>query len=281
MTHASHQPFTYITMGLCCPTFGSQHQANGDPRSPLLGRRGASSSYTGTGPTPPPSAARGLRPGDPSEPHLLCPIAIRPVYVSAVDKQLYDHAHLFNEHLQRADRLRDVIFELKYKFDGAKSYRSIEECFTVVRSLIADDLDKIKVIRNYQYCMEIEYSHRLDQDAIKCFELFNEANKLIKLIIEKGQVVVNSVELVITNERHIKREVLVASLGQEGPQCMKNCIDNVTELKKVASHVDDIRSSTQATFLELRKAAAILTAPEELDERQEAIRVEVNIFNDT
>lgn len=92
--------------------------------------------------------------------------------------------------------------------------------------------------------------------------------------MDKGHVVVNSIELVITNERQMRRDVLVASLGEQGPDCMRNCMDNVTELKQVASHVEDIRRSTLKYFEELKEAADILTAPEEPDERQEAVEMD-------
>lgn len=89
--------------------------------------------------------------------------------------------------------------------------------------------------------------------------------------MDKGQPLVNSVEMVINNERQLRREVLVASLGEEGPQCMKNCMENVTDLKKVASIVDDIRRETTRTFDELKQAAAILFAPEETENSLETI----------
>jgi hypothetical protein len=76
--------------------------------------------------------------------------------------------------------------------------------------------------------------------------------------MDKGQMVVSSVELVIANDRQMRRDVLVASLGEMGPTCMQNCIDNIAELKTVASQVEDIRQWTLATFEDLKRAGAIL-----------------------
>ena len=85
-------------------------------------------------------------------------------------------------------------------------------------------------------------------------------------IMDKGPALVSSVELVINTERELRREVLVASLGEDGPQCMKNCMENVTDLKKVPAAVEDIKLETLRTFEELKNAAGILMAPPRGDE---------------
>ena len=64
--------------------------------------------------------------------------------------------------------------------------------------------------------------------------------------------------MVVENEKELRREILVASLGAEGPDCMKNCIENVNDLKKIPPAIDDIKHSTMDMFEEMKSACQLL-----------------------
>ena len=81
-------------------------------------------------------------------------------------------------------------------------------------------------------------------------------------ILDKSPGIISSVELVIQSERDLRRDVLVASLGEDGPQCMKNWLDNVADLKRVSYLVEDITHKTLRDFEGLKSAAQTLAEPE-------------------
>ncbi len=111
--------------------------------------------------------------------------------------------------------------------------------------------------------MEITFDGRdVHYSVIPVFIAFNKANKLVKDIIDKGPPIVTSVQMVIDNDRDLRRDVLVASLGADGPDCMKHCLENVAELKKVPVKVDDIKSETIKMFEEMKSAAQLLMRDE-------------------
>ena len=81
--------------------------------------------------------------------------------------------------------------------------------------------------------------------------------------MDKGPPMVSSISLVVSDEKALRRDVLVESLGADGPMCMKNCMENVTELKRVPSEVDTIHAETLKAFEELKYAMNLLIKEEE------------------
>ncbi len=77
---------------------------------------------------------------------------------------------------------------------------------------------------------------------------------LLQEIIDKGPPMVSSVSLVVSDEKALRRDVLVESLGAEGPMSMKHCMENVAELKRVPNEVDVIHTETLKAFEELKRA---------------------------
>ena len=108
--------------------------------------------------------------------------------------------------------------------------------------------------------MEIEYDGKdLHHKAIPVFMAFNKANKLIKDILDKGPALVASVLLVVDNERELRRDVLVASLGAEGPDSLKNCMDSIAMLKEVPDLLGDIKAEAITVFNNLMAGVQVLT----------------------
>ncbi len=53
------------------------------------------------------------------------------------------------------------------------------------------------------------------------------------------------------------------SLGADGPTCMKYCMENIAELKRVPQEVDAIHAHTLRLFEELKTAAMALCRQDE------------------
>ena len=77
-------------------------------------------------------------------------------------------------------------------------------------------------------------------------------------IVDKGPPMVSSISLVVSDEKALRRDVLVESLGADGPMCMKNCMENVADLKRVPLEVDTIHSESLKLFEELKNAVNAL-----------------------
>ena len=125
--------------------------------------------------------------------------------------------------------------------------------------LFSDKKDSVQLHRKHKFCMEITFDgKKVPYTVCPVFLAFNKANKLVKDIIEKGPPLVDSVQMVVNNERDLRRDVLVASLGAEGPDCMKHCMENIAELKKVPAIVAEIKAETVKYFEEMKSAAQLL-----------------------
>ena len=118
---------------------------------------------------------------------------------------------------------------------------------------------EISGTRKFKFCVELSFAEKeIHYSVMPALLNFNKANRIIKEIMDKGPPLVNSVNLVTKGEKELRRDVLVASLGGEGPDCLKNCMDNVAELKKVPDAVDKICREAKQTFDELTRAIQVL-----------------------
>ncbi|CAH1800779.1 unnamed protein product [Owenia fusiformis] len=191
-------------------------------------------------------------------------IDVNKTSVDNVDKRLEDHANLFNYHLARYRSLHKEVVHFKSVVSSDDAEISIKECFKDIRNRLGTEVD-VSVKRKFKYCMEIEYDPKkiVNNHIIEAFEHFNKANKLIREIIEKGPPLVNSVELVIQEDSQLRRDILVASLGDDGPDAVKSCMENIAQLKRVPIFVDTIKKETLILFEELMNGATILLEKEE------------------
>ena len=121
----------------------------------------------------------------------------------------------------------------------------------------------VKAQRKFQYCIEVDYDpQEMPPPAIPALLAFNKANKLIKEITDKGAPMVKSIDMVISSDKELRREVLVASLGDQGPDSMRHLLENIAELKKVAHYVELVRKESVALFKELQEGVQILLTDE-------------------
>ena len=121
----------------------------------------------------------------------------------------------------------------------------------------------VKAQRKFQYCIEVDYDpQEMPPSAIPALLAFNKANKLIKEITDKGAPMVKSIDMVISSDKELRREVLVASLGDQGPDSMRHLLENIAELKKVAHYVELVRKESVALFKELQEGVQILLTDE-------------------
>ncbi len=77
---------------------------------------------------------------------------------------------------------------------------------------------------------------------------------------------VSSVSLVVSDEKALRRDVLVESLGADGPACMKNCMENVSELKRIPNEADAIQTEALKVFEQLKQAVNALIKIEQISD---------------
>jgi hypothetical protein len=88
--------------------------------------------------------------------------------------------------------------------------------------------------------------------AIPAFISYNTAGRYVRELLDKAPSVARSVTIVLDNERKLERDVLVASLGRDGPVCLQNCRDGLAVLRmKVIPGVDELLKKTRAAAAEL------------------------------
>ena len=87
----------------------------------------------------------------------------------------------------------------------------------------------------------VEFDPReLPSDALSYLTKFNSVSKLAKELSDKGPKLSDAVQLVLKDETELRRDVLAASMGVEGPECMKMCIGGINELRKVPGFIEEI-----------------------------------------
>jgi len=112
-------------------------------------------------------------------------------------------------------------------------------------------------------CLQITYDGRdVPYQAIPAFIAYNACGKLVRQLVGKCPTVSGSVRLVLDDERKLMRDVMVASLGAEGPTCIANCRENLESLRQVALvSIDDIEQRTTTIATQLRTAVELLHKP--------------------
>lgn len=112
-------------------------------------------------------------------------------------------------------------------------------------------------------CLQITYDGRdVPYQAIPAFIAYNACGKLVRQLAGKCPTVSGSVKLVLDDERKLIRDVMVASLGADGPACIANCRDNLESLRQVALvSIDDIERRTTSIATQLRTAVEFLQKP--------------------
>lgn len=109
-------------------------------------------------------------------------------------------------------------------------------------------------------CPQIIYDGRdVPYQAIPAFIAFNTSSRLVRQLIGRCPAVSGSVKLVLGDERQLIRDVMVASLGADGPSCIANCRENVEQLRTVTLlAIEEIERRTRQMAEQLRAAADLL-----------------------
>ena len=115
----------------------------------------------------------------------------------------------------------------------------------------------IRITRPFQFCVELVYEGReVPYAAIPALIAFNAANRTVRELLDKGPSLVRSVRMVLDDERRLRRDVVVASLGADGADSLQNCQDNLDRLRTVVvPGAEEIARRTRALFDELHEAA--------------------------
>lgn len=119
---------------------------------------------------------------------------------------------------------------------------------------------QLSIGRKSKYCIQIDYdAHEVSTESgprpevvISALELFNRANKLTKDIMDRAPNVNRSVQLILNDENSLRKEVTKADLGPSaGPEAMKNCVENISKIRKIPSAMETIQRDTQRVFDEI------------------------------
>jgi len=102
-------------------------------------------------------------------------------------------------------------------------------------------------------CPQINYDGReVPYQAIPAFISYNTTSRYIHELLDKAPSVTRSVQLVLDDERRLGREILVASLGRDGPVAMQNCRDNIEVLRQtVMPAIVELERRAKAVAAEL------------------------------
>ena len=135
--------------------------------------------------------------------------------------------------------------------------------YTVHLVVVSEDVQSTRITHKCKYCMSLEYNpEHLQCSVIFAFDAFNKVNRLVREIVEKGPALRHAAGLLLQTEQDMRREVLLASLGEHGPECMRTCIDNVTKLKRIPPALAVIDARAKALYEALKEAARLLVFPD-------------------
>ena len=114
-------------------------------------------------------------------------------------------------------------------------------------------------------CPHVTYDGRdVPYQTIPAFIAFNASSKLVRQLISKCPAASASIQLVLDDERQLIRDVMVSSLGADGPSALSNCRSNLDSLRHVAlPGIDDIKHRTGDLAAQLATAARLLQTDRE------------------
>jgi len=102
-------------------------------------------------------------------------------------------------------------------------------------------------------CPQINYDGReVPYQAIPAFISYNTVGRYINELLDKSPSVTHSLQLVLDDERRLERDILVASLGHEGPEAMRNFRGNIEVLRQtVMPAIEELERRSRAVAAEL------------------------------
>ena len=91
-------------------------------------------------------------------------------------------------------------------------------------AFVGDTEAILHVRRTHQYCLHVTYDcGRIPESVLPVLLSFNRANKLIRELMDKAPPLVVSLELLVRDEKELRRDVLAANLDMEGLHLFYRC----------------------------------------------------------
>jgi len=102
-------------------------------------------------------------------------------------------------------------------------------------------------------CPQINYDGReVPYQAIPAFISYNTTGRYVHELLSKAPSVMHSLQLVLNDEHQLERDILVASLGRDGPSAMQNFRDNIGVLREtVMPAIAELERRTRDVAAEL------------------------------
>jgi len=199
-------------------------------------------------------------------------LIVKPVKVPSVDKRFQDHSVLYKKYVDEYDELHKALIELNnfnagHDFNdsldannsGKSSKKALKKlnssndlCFKRMKKL-TENSTTVSLSRPQKYCVQIIYEGRdVTHDVIPALLVFNTAGRLVHNLIEKGPTLRGALQLVVDSSKELRRDVLAASLGADGPDSLKNCVDNVRSFESAIKSIEDLEDKTYLIFEQLK-----------------------------
>ncbi|XP_013402617.1 uncharacterized protein LOC106168197 [Lingula anatina] len=256
--------------GLCCclesAKDADEPRAEANVKTPLLSGQTSAPASGRLARSDSASTARQFAP--PSKPQggsqeKYAKVEPRPTRVSSVDKRLQDHAKLYNDILEKRNTLMRTVNEFKTELGQDSAFEILDSCFKELKTRLGEV--EVKLKRKQKHCMEIEFDPKdMPDRVIPALTNFNKANTLIRDIIDKTPSAVESIQLVVKEEDKLRREIMAASLKGDGPDALKNCMENVGDLRRAPEILEEIKKESNKTFDLLVSGARLLFEEEDI-----------------
>jgi len=206
-------------------------------------------------------------------------LGMKMVKVYSVDKRFQDHAMLFNKYVDKYEELRRMLMDLRDFNQENKSVvspdvtlsdqnqsaveldlnsTSAEISFGRMRDLAARSTS-VSLSRPRSTLLQILYEPTdVPYELVPAILSFNNAARLVDDLIDKGPRLRGALQLVVDDARQLRRDVLVASLGADGPESLENCLENIDVISGAIPRVNDM----------VKRAGEILRQLEDIDIRE-------------
>jgi len=194
------------------------------------------------------------------------------VKVYSVDKRFQDHAMLYNKYVDKYEELNRMVVELMEFNTENKSIVSPdvtissqnqstseldfnstppEMSFRRMRDLAARSTS-VTLSRPRPNLIQILYeANDVPYELVPAILAFNNASRLAEDLIDKGPKLRGALQMVIDDARKLRRDVLVASLGADGPESLENCLENIGMISGAIPRVNEIIKRAGEILLQL------------------------------
>lgn len=208
----------------------------------------------------PPISARQHRPPDKInrdrrlEDDLQVP-KIKPIPISEIAKTFQDHELLYEDLKNNYTTMMTDMHDFKKAYEAETSgIPQLPNCVQILSSRCGNTSLDVKRRKN---SVLIEFSERdlmkncisEPTTVVQSLNLFNSLNKHLEKVLDRGQTLLGSINVVISDEKKLRLQVTKSSLpASEGTEAMHNLMDNIKILGRMADNINFMQKRCDETF---------------------------------